>query len=454
MRISIIWGDDHTVSVDQFLRLTVRFHVGSFEREADLALPAGSALADLLPEIWRLCGAPKISRPWQATTAAGAVIDPAVPLHATGLDHGAVLVFTPHHGLPAPVVRDAAESLADAAVGPPAEGLAAAGAMAGCLGLVTVLWAVQPAAVALAAGALAALTVLVWRREVGILAPLAVVLAAAAAASAVLAAAPSEAGSHGWAGLSAGVAALVTLVATVMLGAAGTRTAGGLAAAGSLGTLASAGMFLPGAAAGGVGGLAAPAALVVVGGLLLVNTAPGLSMRAAGLRVPRLPTAGQDLAVADDPPTDVDDRARRALLLHEGMAVGATVVMTPALLAVGVAGGGFPQGLCAATAGALLLHAARHRHAVPAWAWLTVGLAACLGVCLAATAGGGHPVQLITAAAVSLSGITAPLWAHRVPELEPTAVVWWERAESLAVAATLPLAAHLAGLFTLIRGLG
>ena len=38
--------------------------------------------------------------------------------------------------------------------------------------------------------------------------------------------------------------------------------------------------------------------------------------------------------------------------------------------------------------------------------------------------------------------------------LEPTTIVWFERAEALALAACLPLAAHLAGLFDLIRGLG
>lgn len=447
----IIWGDEFIVSVDQFLRLTVRFHVGSFQREADLALPAGSVLADLLPEIWRLCGAPKISRPWQATTAAGTVVDPAVPLHQTGLDHGDVLVLTPHHGTPAPVVRDSAESLADAPDGPPADGLAAAGSVAGCLGLVVVLLAVQPASVALAGGALAALIILVWRRSARVLAPAAVLLAGLAAAVAVIAVAPREPGTYGWAGLAAGASGGAVLGLTMVLGAVGIRTAAALAAGGAAGVLAAAGLFLP---ASTDGNFTAPAALVVVGGLVLATAAPGMAMRLAGLRVPRLPTAGQDLAVSDDPPGDVDARARRALLLHEGLAVGTAVAMIPALLVVGTAGGGFSLGLCAAVAGATLLHAGRHRHAGPAWAWLSTGLAACVGVCLAATNGSGHPVQLIIAVAVALGGVTAPLWAHRVPELEPTAVVWWERAESLTVAATLPLGAHLAGLFTLIRGLG
>lgn len=44
-----LWG--LAVSVDHVLRLTVRFQVGGYHREADVALPAGSALADVIPEI-------------------------------------------------------------------------------------------------------------------------------------------------------------------------------------------------------------------------------------------------------------------------------------------------------------------------------------------------------------------------------------------------------------------
>ena len=434
------------MAVDHALRLTVRFHVGTYRREADLALPSASALADLLPEITALCGAPRISRPWQATTAAGVELDPAVPLHRTGLDHGDVLILTPRHDVPAPVVRDSAEALVDAAAAPAAAGLATAGAVTGCLGLVLVLLIFQPAWVALAAGAAAALLVLLWRRGIRVLGLLAAVLAAGAGAVAVLADAPADDSSQGWAALAMVLCATLGAGAAAATGGLGRRTSAALAAGGVLLLAAVPGFFLPADTA--------PAALVLLAGLALITTAPGIAGRWAGLRVPRLPTAGQNLAVSDDPPTDAPDRARRALDLHEGLAMGTALGLVPAVLLIGWSGGGFAQALCVATAGAVLLHAARHRHAVPAWAWLLTGLAAGLGIALAAVHGEGHPVLAGVATIVTLAGLTAPLWAERVPELEPTTVVWWERLETLAVAAALPLAAHLAGLFTLIRGLG
>src|SRR5699024_9434793 len=127
--------------------------------------------------------------------------------------------------------------------------------------------------------------------------------------------------------------------------------------------------------------------------------------------------------------------------------------MLPALVLVGVHGGGFAQALCVSVAGAVLLHAARHRQAVAAWSWLAVGLTAGVGAAVAA-AHPGHPVQRAAALRGAAAGLSAPVWASRVPDLAPPAVVWWERTESLALAAALPLAAHLAGLFLLIRGLG
>ena len=38
-------------------------------------------------------------------------------------------------------------------------------------------------------------------------------------------------------------------------------------------------------------------------------------------------------------------------------------------------------------------------------------------------------------------------------DLEPTTVVWFERAEIAATIAVIPLAVHLTGLFDMIRGI-
>ncbi|WP_460490825.1 EsaB/YukD family protein, partial [Corynebacterium nasicanis] len=114
------------MSIDHVLRLTTRFQIGAYQREADVALPAGSTLGEVIPEIVTLVGAPRISRPWLATTAAGVPLDPAVPLHQTSLDHGAVVVLTPRHEGALPVIRDAAEALAESGAEAGARDLAAA----------------------------------------------------------------------------------------------------------------------------------------------------------------------------------------------------------------------------------------------------------------------------------------------------------------------------------------
>ena len=442
------------MSVDHVLRLTVRFQVGGYHREADVALPAGSALADVIPEIVALVGAPRISRPWQAMTAAGTTLDAAVPLHQTQLDHGSVVVLTPRHEAGAPVVRDAAEALAETADLADPAGLAAAGAVSGAAAVLAIGAALVPASQALALAAAAALSVLVLRRGTRVLAPVAVVLAGLSAAAAVLEAArPEEVARPATVGLAAFTAlgaAVVVLLFTVAIDGIGTRTAAASAALLGTGAVAAAGAFLPSQAAEPG---TASAALVLAAGVVLMGQLPGLAVRGAGLRVPRLPTAGQDLSVADEAQPDVGTRARRARELHEGAAIGSVAAMLPALVVVGGHGGGFAQGLCVAVAGAVLLHAARHRQAAAAWSWMVGGLTAC--VCSAvAAAEPGHPAQWAVALAVAAAGLTAPVWAPKVPDLEPTAVVWWERAESLALAASLPLAAHLAGLFLLIRGLG
>ena len=441
-------------SLDHVLRLTVRFQIGTYLREADVALPAGSTLAEVIPEIVTLVGAPRISRPWLATTAAGTPLDAAVPLHQTPLDHGAVVVLSPRHEGSLPVVRDAAEALAETDGEAGASGLAAAAAVAGVVCLFLLAAAYLPWSQACGMAGAAALALLVARREVRVLAPLCLTAAAAAGAALVLESArPGElTDPHtvGWAALAGAGATAATLILLVVLHGIGARTAAATATVLALTAVGAAGVFLPAHAADPA---PAAAALVIACGVVFVGQLPGLAVRLAGLRVPRLPTAGQDLQVADGETGDVVAQARRARRFHDGAALGAGLLLVPALLTVGAQGGGFAQALCLATLGALALHAARHRQAVPAWAWMTTAFAACLGAAVAAT-DPGHPVQWVVAVAMTSALLTAPLWAPRVPELEPTAVVWWERAESLALAATLPLAAHLAGLFVLIRGLG
>ena len=104
------------MATDNAIRITVRIVIpdSTYPPTAiDLAIPQQSSIADILDEVLDLAGAPTISWPWQATTAAGTAIDAAEPLSHTQLTHGSTLILSPHHDLEPPVLCDAAEALAN-----------------------------------------------------------------------------------------------------------------------------------------------------------------------------------------------------------------------------------------------------------------------------------------------------------------------------------------------------
>ena len=84
-------------------------------------------------------------------------------------------------------------------------------------------------------------------------------------------------------------------------------------------------------------------------------------------------------------------------------------------------------------------------------------LGACAGrtrtAAAAAAAKTGHPACIAVAALAALAAAATVAWAPRVPDVEPTTIVWFERAEIAATIAVIPLAVHLTGLFDMIRGI-
>jgi len=68
------------VATDSALRITIRIDIPDSAYPStciDLAVPRNSSIAEILDEVLTLADAPRISRPWQATTAAGVLIDAA-----------------------------------------------------------------------------------------------------------------------------------------------------------------------------------------------------------------------------------------------------------------------------------------------------------------------------------------------------------------------------------------
>lgn len=441
---------------DHVLRLSFRIHVGSHHREVDLVVPASSTLAEAMDDIMALSQAPRVDRPWRAATASGTLLDLTCPLAATNLTHGSIVVLSPRLEESTPVLRDAAEALLHTAPEQPRWRLLPVLPVVGTIaaaGLLTVwplagvpLWA---RFLLLTLGLL-----LLHRRCPGTHSiPLAALgCAAAVGATAVLSREALATPHLAWGVLAATAATLTCLCA---LHGVSRLMPGWFAGVGSL---IGSGLLL--AAGIGVGmSTSALAAEGILLGLVLLLCAPRLAIVAAGLKVPRLPSAGQTLSIADDDVSSCEDSALHAGHLHDGILIAATVLLLPGLLfvalsATDVGRGHYGLALCLAAAGAVLLHGLRYQRP---WGRLLLGciaIAALLASMLATTRAGydswGVGLCLLLAGAMA----SAPAWWHLTTSLSPTTMVWCERAEFVALAVLIPLSLHLMGLFTAIRGLG
>ena len=437
-------------STHHIVRVTVRISAAPFYRSVDVSLPTSSTFSEVLPELARLIELPQTGRPWEFATAAGAPLDPHVPLHNMRLRDGQVLALRPHEPVDPPVVRDAAESLAATAASTTHSGIDTAATFAGAAAAGILTASLSTPLTGAAVSALVLLVVAAVARS------RAVFPASVLAASAVCGAWVSglQGGTNPWppttdlafGALTACVIAAGGERGGAVLGLAGPRvtaavfTSALLAAAGALA------VWLPAPEA--------PSAAVVLAGIAAVMLTPSAATRAAGLRIPRVPTAGQEFGIADDYQDDVDARSAAARAITAGISAAAALCSIPALVALARSGGGWVFALCLCTAGALIVHASRHHDTIPR---LSLGgtamIALTCGVAAIAVSDSAHPALLAAAGLTALGAATAALWAARVPDLEPTTLVWLERAEAAAIIAVIPLAVKLTGIFDLIRGL-
>ena len=246
------------------------------------------------------------------------------------------------------------------------------------------------------------------------------------------------------------------MVLMIVYRALSKRVVAALTTAAVLLVLASAALSLPSASITG-----AFAGALIACGVLGLALAPMLATKLSGIPIPRLPTAGQELTTTDHAGARTRSAEEKSLALakrthdvHAGIVSGIAAMVVPALLAVGTEGEIFAQMLCLAVAGAVCLHAARHHHGAAVWALLLVVAAAVIAIGSSIWAGLDQPGAIGVALVVMVAASASPVWAPKVRDLEPTTMVWLERAESLAVAACLPLALQVIGVFAMIRGLG
>ena len=464
------------VAVDHALRITVRIAPDAVDLhpdasdlpppEIDLVLPVRASIAEILPEILALAGLPGHPGPWVASTAVGVPVETAVPLTHTALRQGGILVLSPGEVPEAPVLRDAAEILSDGDQRNSPGGL---GTVAAAVGVIT-------CALLAVTGTFPGSAPLPVSLRLGLLGLLCLVLASRISSRA------DGSGGPTIAVLVTGVVAFS--IAAVIVGildgapvgvhepdaAVGSSVVGGCLTGAVVLTLCwfccrvqreTTAALTTCLVLGIAGACVAPvardyagvAAATIAFALIAVTVLPSLTIRVAGLTVPRLPPAGEYLGIPEDPDPAADAHVACARELLAGALAGTALLGGGGTLVVGWSGGGFPASLCLAVTVATVLHALRHRDPLAVWALWIWSLCAAGGTVLAGMRSdsvGVAAVSSFTAVAV----LTVPWWGRRVAEFRPVAVSWMERVETLAVAAALPLAAHILGIFALIRGLG
>lgn len=444
------------MSLNTILHLTIRIDVpGSTQSQADLALPNQASFAEILGEVLALLKAPTLSTPWQPTTVAGTPLSPTAPLAALPLTHGDIVILRPHQDTPPPMVVDVGEALVDAPLPGQATELNVATICVGVLGATWWAWRNAPSPwLVLACIALAAIIMLTitTRQE----------LASTATRLALATTTPVPAGLAAWTYVAAGEHTRETTLigglsatATVVVAAVAIQVVSYAPA-----TITTIWLTLALIAGSSLGVLAlVPHQLVVIGPaaacvgitLLLLMFVPAIAVQLAGLKVPRLPSAGQDFSVTDAAadPEKAQAAASLAIQLHDGLIIALSIAGTLGILGACAFCTDETRPYCAALsvaiAAAIGLHAIRHRSPWSTWSlWLWT---------LASVIASIFTVPIIGLLLVILC-FSSILWAHYIPNWQPTTICWLERFEAFAIAVSLPLSAHIAGLFLALRGLG
>lgn len=454
--------------VDYRLHVRLDLPRARTRRSVDVSIPATACFDEAISELLGLLEAPQVDRPWQFASPSGTVLPNHVPLSELGLSQGMVLYLRPQRPVSPPVVRDAAEALAHEAEQAPMMRFAVdTASLAGLLGMLIAARGL-PLPIADAYWAAASLTIagaMTWARRTALLAVAATLFAGATMCLAMLGPStriedlPSALLEQLGSGRSAAAvaAALGAAAATVIAAALLRVPALAIAAlAASLGILTFSllvGLLYPYAESDPAGVMVPLAAGALFCGLVLMSVAPAVATRVSGLRVPRLPSAGDTLEHSDPgTPQDVlETQAKQAHELHGGILLGIVCTCLPALFVLAQGRGWSVTLLCLATALACVMHAARHRSPLCGWCIWLLGLGGLLAA--AANVQGVHWAMSAVVVLGGLVAVTGPLWQHLLDDLAPTTVVWWERAEALCVAMTFPLAATVVGVVDLIRGL-
>ncbi|MBX5487679.1 type VII secretion integral membrane protein EccD [Mycolicibacterium hassiacum] len=423
--------------------MTVHYCGADRSAEVDVTLPTGTTVGELIPQLVDLV-CPQAAEPgarWRLSRLGDPPLDDATTPADNDLADGELLLLCTEEIPPAHVEFDAPRRLARTlpATATPRWLSAACATTLGVFAAAVQLRAESGAGFPVAAGL--ALTVAVaavlTRRTPRAGLPLSVIAVGLAAAAGYLA---PHSGSVVAQALSA--AAVAFAVAVALHRFLGGAVLGAVACA--------AGLTTAGLAAGASWALESPAigAAIAVAALALLTASARIALALAGVG-PALPTA-EDTSAPDPGPESSAYTVAHTLLTGVVTGCVAAAVLGVVLVASGRSLPGI--GLAAVVAAALLLRARTHAHAARRTALVAGGvcaaIAALAGIAVAAPSSTVGIAAAVTAVAAGVLVSGGPTGFEPGPRLHRVADI----GEYLALAAVVPLACWVAGVYRLFQG--
>lgn len=433
---------------------------------ADVALPTGVAVAALLPDILRIFDIDVADFPmaqWQLRTATGRVLHADDTLAETNIYPGERLEVINDPGpVPMPKIFDAADAITDTTY---TDGIGVADLLVGCVAALAATIAVAAASLSLSDTDAILGAAVSFIALLAIAGGLRLALTRQARTAIVLTLQIqllilTVSTTLGFVGLELSrtlaewppTAAIATGLAVVGLALTLVGTTSRVTATVGAASLASA--VTVGSYSGALAFFRDPtqaAAIAVAVAVLAILLAPAIAIKGAGIRVPRVPAAGEsfDDAIAPEIPSHAP---RRAGWLLDGILVaGATALGSFTLLALlsGQPGSPWPLALAAAVIVFGFIHSRGQARKVASTAAALAGLAVAVTIGIQQWFQGNWPVSATIV--VPLLAATA-LAAFPATRISPTTRRIAELTEACSIAAIMPLVAIIADLPEFVSG--
>lgn len=440
------------------------------QARVDVALPLGSTLVELIPQLIRLSGAESLAQAdnpgWLLSRLGGAPMPMGLTVTAAGIRDGDVLYLNPKQRRMAPLLfDDVVDAIASAAENRDGAWGAKAAYRAGLTGAALVfvgaaflllrgLWGSPFASVGVAALAVlllvggGALARAYGDADAGAVCALAGIPVAGLAGLLVF-------GAHT---LSLGAAEVATALAAITVYGALTVVVIahrlpwflGITVAALIGALAAAVPLISHVAAEG------SAAIAVALATALAATAPMLSLRLAKLPLPTVPTDMDSFREKEKPTLgqSVLDQTAQAEALLGGLLAAFGLVVLGGVLVL-LRGENVGQAALAGVVGlAWLLRSRSYSGTLPRVVFVVSGLAVLTCLCAWLALSGQRTAMLIGAGVLAVSGAICVSYAGR--SVRGKQSPYWSRlldvAEFISLIAIIPLAGEVVGLYAALRG--